>query len=59
MASQKVQESPQKKVSVETEVYKAKRGILFLLYMVGFTARQKPMRWNLRADVILGISRTN
>lgn len=52
MASYKIQESPQKGVRVETEVYKARGGTLFLLYMVGFTACQKQMRCKLRVDVI-------
>lgn len=33
--------STKKMLRVETEVYKAKGGTLFLLYMVGFTACQK------------------
>lgn len=58
IASHKVQESSQKTVSVETELCKAQEDILFLLYMVGFTACQKQLRWKLRVDVISGLSRT-
>ena len=48
-----------KKVSVETEVYKAKGGMSFLLHVVGSIAYCQQMWWMLRVDVVSECNETD